>query len=114
MLAKKVYETKAEKRTDFIIGFVGFFILNVIIGVVIMFLAWVISELGLSNDLAALFGLILYCFPLLVNIGLILYTGFTRSWIALGMLAAFGALFVLTIIAGIFLTVACFVVLSNL
>jgi hypothetical protein len=58
-------------------------------------------------------GLILGVIPLLINIGLIIYFAFTRSQIALGMLAGFGVALLITIILGVIFTVVCLVALRS-
>ncbi len=118
-LQRAVYETKAEKTKDFFIG-VGLFIgLNVVLTGVIILLSYLASKVttdlnvDILDTVTALIGIVLYCLPLLLNLGVMIYFGLTRYWIALGMLGTFAALLLLTVIAGVVLTIWCFVALSN-
>lgn len=116
----KVYETEAERRRDFIIGFIGWFILNIIFSACVgVISAFVNGAIGSVTDpvtydtITTFFGLFITCLPLLLNVGGIIYFGFTRSWIALGALAAFAALLVLSIILTICFLAACFVAVAS-
>jgi len=118
-LQRAVYETKAEKTKDFFIG-VGLFIgLNVVLTGVIILLSYLASKVttdlnvDILDTVTALIGIVLYCLPLLLNLGVMIYFGLTRYWIALGMLGTFAALLLLVVIAGVVLTIWCFVALSN-
>jgi len=110
-LQRKVYETRSQKVADFLIG-VGLMIgVNAVFYIIAMILASGMTFWGGSSSGSA-FGNVgsivlsaLYCLPFVVNIGLMIYFGLTRYWIALGMLAliAFGLLM------AFLLSAACFV-----
>jgi hypothetical protein len=120
---QKDYTTRREKVVDFIIGFVGWFILNGLMGLASAFAPglpillgeWIQDPTlgGGADTMNSILGLVLLCLPLLINLGLLLYFAFTRYWIAIGGSSAFGATLVLTICAGIVFTVACFTILST-
>jgi hypothetical protein len=113
-LEHKIYETRAQKVGDFFIG-VGLVIgVNIVFGVVSALLVGAFSSL--SSDSGSVFQIIssillfaLYCVPFVINIGLIIYFGLTRYWIALGMLGviAFGLLL------SLLLSAACFILLGG-
>ena len=103
-LERKVYTTRNEKVLDFVIGFVGWFLVNgLLYGCSILILQSMDSS---SSDsiLALLLGLI----PLLVNIAALIFFAFTRRWIALGILAAFALVLVGVLLIGIAIYVICF------
>ena len=103
-LERKVYTTRNEKVLDFVIGFVGWFLVNgLLYGCSILILQAVDSSTS-DSILALLLGLI----PLLVNIGALIFFAFTRRWIALGILAAFALVLVGVLLIGIVLYVICF------
>lgn len=112
-LTRKVYETRNEKVIDFLIGFFGWFILNAIFYGFQAFFAGGVIGLGeatnLSQDMINILTWIIGCLPFLINIGLLIFLGLTRYWIALGGLAAFAAILLLVILLFIFLLIACFV-----
>lgn len=118
-LQRAVYETKAEKTKDFFIGVGLFIVLNLVfLGLEIggtMLIPQVTG--GLDPDtmdaVTAVLGILLYCLPLVANIGVMIYFGLTRYWIALGMLGTFAGLLLLVVIAGVVLTVWCFIALSS-
>jgi len=123
-MQRKTYETRSEKTVDFLIGFVGWFILNVIfwgLAVLITSLTTGLFPLDYTNPDAInsyttiqnVLTIVLGCLPLLINIGLIIFFAFRRKWIAFGMLSAFGGLLIITICLGIIATVACFVMLNQ-
>jgi hypothetical protein len=103
-LERKVYTTRNEKVLDFVIGFVGWFLVNgLLYGCSILILQGMDSSTS-DSILALLLGLI----PLLVNIGALIFFAFTRRWIALGILAAFALVLVGVLLIGIVLYVICF------
>ncbi len=110
-LEKKEYTTRAEKRMDFGIGVVVFFGLNVLITLVQYLLLGVLLYAFKSSEASEVMGYGISClaFPLqiLVNIGVVVYFALTRTWIAIGMLGAFGFLMGLMVILGIILSVVC-------
>jgi len=114
-LTRKEYASPEEKRKDFWRGFIGWFVLNGIL-CLIQFAAYGVLY-GLltesSSSAYPILSTIAGLLPLLINIGLIIFFAFTRSQIALGMLAGFGAALALVIILGLIFTVACFVMMGS-
>ncbi|MGC1377655.1 MAG: hypothetical protein WA821_15580 [Anaerolineales bacterium] len=111
---RKIYETRSQKTGDFFIG-VGLMIgMNVIIGLLLDLL---LVGMGAFSGAAGtttftiyqLVMFVLSCAPFVVNIGLIIYFGLTRYWIALGMLAVIAFLLLISLC----LTAACFVLLGG-
>ena len=107
-IKSKTYETKEEKRRDFLIGFGGWFVVNVLllwlgqnsaVRVGDEYVIWfVVNVLLLSLGLRAL----------LINIAGLIYLGFTRKWVAFGALAAIGVVLLLVL----FFVPACLVLES--
>jgi hypothetical protein len=116
-----IYATQAEKQRDFILGVLGWIVLNVLL-YVILFVVGILLSFGqiglaaiLSTDFSAIGGLytllslIVQCgLPLAANIGALIYFATVRRWIAIGGLAAFGAVLLCALVAGIFIAVVCF------
>lgn len=113
-LTRKNYETRNQKIVDFIIGFIGFMILNGVLGGIGQLLSALLtvplSRLNSnSTDLIyGIVGLIAICTPLVINIGAIIFFAFTRYWIALGALTAFAVGLIIVICISIFLLATCF------
>jgi len=116
-LTRHTYATRNEKTVDFILGFVGWFVLNGLLAGLIGAAVFGLSTLpsspsGSGDDTAqALLGLValaINCLPWLINLGLLIYFGLTRYWIALGALAAFGVLIVLVVCASLVFLAYCF------
>jgi hypothetical protein len=119
-LTRRTYQNRNEKTIDFLIGFGGWFVLNVIFAGVgfglVAALASVSSGYYYSesyNSLMSLLWVMLTCLPLLINIGAIIYFALTRYWIALGALAAFAGALLLTICLGSLIGAVCFTLLSG-
>src|SRR5262245_37394651 len=105
---RKIYETEAEKQKDFWIGVGLLFGLNL----VLFLFGWAaLLLLGSSSvtfpgsdsplgDLYTSLACVLQLLPWLINFGLIIYFALTRSQIALGMVAGFGAALVIVICLG--------------
>lgn len=89
-IGKKGFRMDAE----FWIGAVLWIMLNFILG-------WLV----LSSKSDAFTG----AFQLVINVGLLIYFGFTRKNIALGMLAAFGFALMIPLCLGIFFLAFCFI-----
>lgn len=107
----KVYATRGEKVRDFLIGFVGWFLLNVLFGLLASLPITLTSGAPVSEPLDSILGglsVALYCLPWIVNLGLIVLFLVRRRWIAFGMLGAFGAVLLCVIIAGVAVAVVCF------
>lgn len=113
--------SRNEKIRDFLIGFVGWFVLNgFLTGIgwaVTVGLGTLLSRLSFNSDsaqtLLGAVGLVVNCLPWLINIGLLIYFGLTRYWIALGALAAFGAVLFLLLCVAVVVWVMCFAGLSS-
>lgn len=111
-LEKKVYETRSEKRRDFWIGFGGWFGINVPLAVLVVFVGglaipWsgtVSSPTGLPLPAVT----ILWVLSLLINLAGLIVLAITRSWIALGALAAMSAVLLLAFCAGLASLAWCF------
>ena len=116
---RKTYATRNEKVIDFLIDFFGWFLLNGVVGGVAQLLVALLSNVFASVDsnssvqsLVGLVGLALWCIPLVVNLGLIIFFAFTHYWIALGALAAFAAALVVVICIALIWGAVCFALLA--
>ncbi len=118
-MPRKIYETPAEKRKDFWLGFIGWFVLNGILFGLSYLASTLLTNVTFPTDMTnvgdVIMGLysLLGCLPLILNIGLMIFFAFTRAQIALGMLTAFGIMLFITVCLGILATVACFVLLGQ-
>lgn len=122
-LTRATYSERSEKTRDFVLGFVGWFILNILLNGLVFGLSLLVPWLGGSSTdfesyqtLQSTLGWVqLVCngLLLLANIGAIVYFSFTRYWIALGALAAFATLLVLAICIAVIVGVACFAILAG-
>ena len=127
-LEKKVYTERAEKRKDFMIGvgiFIGLNIALLLVGLLI-YLGLIAAEETIRTLLErldavlldtvfrttlVLMGSVIQCLtalPLLINLGVMIIFTLTRPWIALGMVAVLGALFLLAFIFGCVLSMIYF------
>ncbi len=117
-LARKDYATRNEKTIHFIIGFAlwwGLLILSWVIRVAVFS---ALDAAGISPGTLGFSGasgtdavftviwLAALCLPLLFNLGLLIFFGLTRYWIALGMLAAFSIALCVVVLAGVLFTTA--------
>ena len=96
-LSRHIYRRTREKIVDAISGLVLFTVLNVVL--ILLVVAISLRSSPLSNALngangAAAVGLTI----LLLNIGLLIYFGFTRYWVALGALVVCSVWFVFVLI----------------
>jgi hypothetical protein len=116
-LTRKEYTDPAEKKRDFWIGFGLFFGLNITLSLCYYGFIFVAAaaydysnfdDLSLINSILDVLGLITQILPLVVNIGLLIYFGRTRSQVAMGMLTAFSVMLVLSLLAGVATSVFCF------
>ncbi|MEK7328450.1 MAG: hypothetical protein AAB217_24660 [Chloroflexota bacterium] len=117
-LTRKTYSTRSEKTVDFIIGFIGWFVLNSALGGVSYLVSNLLIMLPLDVNRALspvlpYVSLALACIPFLVNVGLIILFAFTRYWIALGALAAFAAVLVVIICLALIWGAVCFALLAS-
>ncbi|MCC7119111.1 MAG: hypothetical protein IT310_11340 [Anaerolineales bacterium] len=116
-LTAKVYETDAEKKKDFWLGVGLFFVGNIVLtlcqwGLIFALAAVFGSDPGYSTLMTFLY-YALNLLPWAVNIGAIIYFAFTRSQVALGMLAGFGIALAIVICLGVIFVAACFVLISS-
>lgn len=109
--ARNTYLTRNAKIIDFVIGFIGWIVLNVLIAVFVQFIVAGLSVAGGALDgggsgvpdgMLIVIGLVSLCVPLVVNVGLLLFLALTRYWIALGAAAAFVLALVVGLCAGVF------------
>lgn len=113
--SRKEYANPAEKKKDFWIGVVLFFVLNILLvacqwglGFGLVSVSPNLPSDEISSALGTIFSWIMILLPWALNIGLIVYFAFTRSQIAVGMLAGFGIALALVVAAGILFMVVCF------
>ena len=119
-LQRKIYATRNEKIKDFLIGFFGWFILNVLVGVALTVAltgasSFIITAAGNTSmgDVFTVFSVLLNCIPFVLNIAALLFFVFTRHWIALGMLGAFGASLLIALCATVVFAAICFSALGG-
>jgi len=117
-LTRHTYTSRGQKTLHFSIGFFGWFLLNLFLfgGTYLanfLFSSSLPADDPNTANLLGLIGFALSCVGFILNIGLLIYFGFTRYWIALGGLAAFAfSLFIILCAALLFLG-ACFLGLSG-
>jgi hypothetical protein len=102
--------SKKEKIIRFVIGFVGFFLLN---GIGFFLLFGIPALIGGSGDYPLPLNIFLMVLPylfFLINLGLIiaLFVSKKNRWVGIGFLSAIAFTLLLVIVAGIFLTIVCF------
>jgi hypothetical protein len=119
------YTTRNQKIIDFLIGFVGWFFINIVVfgGLQLLMTAvgGAVSEAllnaginpGTALDIVFAAGLFIQCLPLVANVAGLIYFGFTRYWIALGGLAAFGLSLLLVLCAALIFGAFCFLMLNQ-
>ena len=115
-LVRKTYTTRREKVVDFVIGIVGWIVINAIMAGMMWALQWANSALyerGLTPILLNFVSPFIACLPIIVNIVSLILLGLTRYWTALGALAAFAALQLLVICLGVIVGVVCFAILLS-
>lgn len=112
-LRRHEYMGPEERRRDLIIGFVGWWVVNILLtlvqGLVYSQLVRVQSEDSGVQTLVTLATGIAALVPWVVNIGGLIYFALTRSRIALGALAAFGVAALIVVCLGLLVAAACFV-----
>lgn len=121
LFTRKTYETEAEKKRDFWIGVGLFFGLNILLTAcqwglgagLITITSNFDSSIPDSSPLASIFAIFFYAMPWVINVGLLIYFAFTRSQIALGMLAGFGIALLLVICLGVIFTAVCFLIIAG-
>lgn len=109
-LSRRVYATRSQKTLDFALGFLGWFVVNGLIGVLVTFglagAALTSGALdggggGVPDAVLAALGFAALCVPLLLNLAALALLAFRRYWMALGALAAL----TLALVAGLGLAV---------
>jgi hypothetical protein len=107
--------SKRENKVRFAIGFFGFFILNGIGFFVSYGIPTLIAGGNTPSSLISILFATLPYFFLLLNLGLMIGLSIPQKtrWVGIGFLAGVAASFILGIIAGIFLTIFCFFMLSQ-
>lgn len=113
---RKTYETRQEERRDFWIGFGGWFATNIVMTLLswgcTLLMSYLKDNLLPSNEaidtLVPILVVIVQVIPLFINLGGLIFLAFTRKWMALGALVAFGAALILVVAAGVCFVVACF------
>lgn len=120
-LTRKEYTDPAEKKKDFWIGVGLFFVLNIVLTLCqwgLGYGAMTVAPDGFGSDdfsttLMTIISWIFILLPWVINIGLIIFFAFTRSQIALGMVAGFGIALAIVICLGVIFTLWCFAVLGS-
>jgi ABC-type amino acid transport system permease subunit len=117
-LTRKEYTDPAEKKRDFWKGFWLWWVLNILMWIISIALSALLANLpygdnGAYNLIGGTTLLVINFVPLLVNVGLMIYFGLTRTQIMRGMLTAFGVALGIVVLLGIAFTVYCFVMLAN-
>lgn len=114
---RKTYETRQEKRRDFWIGFAGWFVVNALLAGLITAASSLMSSLNLEGafgeDVYSILLALLGLLPLLINVGGLIFLGFTRKWMALGALTALGVVLLLVLCAGLLFLGFCFLMQRN-
>lgn len=109
-LTKQEYLSRQQQIKDFWLGVVIFIALNTLMILLLLLLAWIQGQRSTSSDdLFTVIYAISNSLPYVINLGLLIYFGLTRYWIALGMLAVLGFFITLGLVAGIIFGIYCFV-----
>ncbi len=97
-MKRRIYQTRWQRIVDFVLGFLGWFSLNGLFWLVFSRLAPYVDPaieaagpLFDSQIVVTAVGMSILCIPVQVNLGLLVFYGFRRSWIALGIIGAFAA-----------------------
>ena len=101
-LTRKIYATRNQKILDFVIGFVGWCLIN---GLMYACSFTFLTYIDTQQDSIAIALLIV---PLIVNVVALILLGMTRRWIALGALAAFALLLLGTLVIGLLVYAICY------
>ena len=99
---RKVYTTRNEKIVDFVIGFVGWCLIN---GLMYAGSITILSSFDVQQNAI---GITLLVLPLVINIAALIYFAMRRRWIAWGALAAFALLLVGVLVIGLLVYAICF------
>jgi hypothetical protein len=121
-LTRKEYTDSAEKKRDFWIGVGLFFGVNILLGICSALLYSVLfsviypsdgTTFTPASDMYTVLSCVLNLLPWVINGGLIIYFALTRSQIALGMVAGFGAALAIVICLGAIFMAYCFYALGQ-
>jgi hypothetical protein len=116
-MKRKKYLTGRDKIVDFVIGFIGVFVLNAAIYLSLNGIFFLVDIVGYgqagAGDLIHQVGTYaMLVLPCAINFGLLLFFTWWRPWIALGALSALGSMIVLAILAGVCLVVGCLTIIG--
>jgi hypothetical protein len=116
-MKRKKYLTRRDKIVDFVIGFIGVFVLNAAIYLSLNGIFFLVDIVGYgqagAGDLIRQVGTYaMLVLPCAINIGLLLFFAWWRPWIALGALFALGSLIVLPILAGVCFFAGCLTIIG--
>jgi hypothetical protein len=116
-LRRKNYVTRNEKTLDFIIGILGWHVINLAMLLGLVALSALSTRVSINNagtqGILAIALLACECLPLLINLAGLIYFAGTRYWIALGALAALGFYLVLAVLGALVLAAVCFISYAN-
>src|SRR5574341_783869 len=93
--------TTRQKYVDLIIGFVGWYVVNTSVWF------WLLEGSRLSDGTGLAIAANLFILP--PNMIALIILAFVRRWVALGVLAALGFNFLISIVVGLFVNAMCFV-----
>jgi len=120
------YTTRSQKVLHFLAGFFGWYLVNGLLWFLLVVAGGTGSVAiqgllldagiapGLAADIFAAANLACSCLVLLLNLGTMIYFAFNRYWIALGELAAFSSVLLLTLCAALIFGAACFAILASM
>ena len=99
--SRHIYTSTREKIVHAVLGLILFFVLNVAsVALFLLLISSALADTWNSANGTAAYGLM----TLLLNVGLLIYFGFTRYWVALGALVVCSIWFVVVLL----LAPACF------
>lgn len=104
-MPRKEYTDRSQKVLDFVLGFIGWFLIN---GLLYTGSIIVINKLPSGGSATDAITLLALAAPLLINIAALIYFGFARRWVALGALAAFALTLLGTLVLGALVYAICF------
>jgi len=115
-------ETKKKEKKEFWFGFGLWFALNIFMGLCTWGVQYAAISVtgaldganpGMNDAVTAISGLISFV-PFVVNVGLLIYFAVTkRAQTAMGMLAAFSSMLMLSLVLGLLTSVGCFVAFTT-
>ena len=111
-MKRKEYLTRQDKIVDFIIGFIGFVVLNGAIYLSLAYLADILKDVEGSEIIGKGVTCAWFVLPWVINIGLLVFCAWWRLWMATGAFCALGLAGMLAILAGVCLVVGCLTILG--